>query len=188
MDKKIGKIEIAVGPMFSGKSEWLVSKLRVHQVAKDKMLAVRHALDDRYHKENITSHNDSSFQAKAVKGTAEIKKLIAELGEIEVLGIDEIQFFESDLVDLLLNLQKNGVIIYGAGLDLDFSGEPWETTARLMSFADKVEKLVAVCSVCHLVNATRTQRLAGNSTTADKILIGGKEAYTARCILHHQLV
>ncbi|MBI3485431.1 thymidine kinase [Candidatus Daviesbacteria bacterium] len=188
MDQKLGRIEIAVGPMFSGKSEWLVSKLRVHQVAKDKILAIRHALDNRYHKEDITSHNDSSFQAQAVKDVAEIKKIIQDLGEIEVLGIDEMQFFETNLADLLLELQKKGVIIYGAGLDLDFAGEPWETTAKIMSFADKVEKLVAVCSVCHLVNATRTQRLTNNSTTADKILVGGKESYTARCVLHHEVI
>ncbi len=189
MDKPLGKINIAVGPMFSGKTEWLVSKLRVHQVAKDKMLAIRHALDNRYHQENITSHNKSSFDAKTAKDIEEIKKMVQEIPDLEVLVVDEIQFFEPELADLLLELQKKGVIIYGAGLDLDFAGEPWQSTMKVMALADTIEKLVAVCSICHLVNATRTQRLVSGGPapkSGSKVLIGGKESYTARCILHHE--
>ncbi len=191
MDKPLGKINIAVGPMFSGKTEWLVSKLRIHLIARDKMLAVRHALDDRYHDEDITSHNDSSFKAQAASDVIEVKQMVKNTPNLEVLVIDEIQFFEPEIADLLLDLQKKGVIIYGAGLDLDFAGEPWESTMKVMAYADTVEKLVAVCSVCNQVNATRTQRLVvggPSPKSGSKILIGGKESYTARCILHHEVM
>lgn len=188
---KLGKIAVAVGPMFSGKTEWLVSKLRAHEIAKDKILAIRHKLDDRYHQENITSHNDSSFDAKAIIDISELKNLIAEIPNLEVLGIDEIQFFKPELADYLLELQKKGITVYGAGLDLDFAGEPWETSMKVMAYADRIEKLTAVCSVCNLVSATRTQRLITGGPapkSGSKILIGGKESYTARCILHHEIV
>lgn len=186
MDQKLGRIEVAVGPMFSGKSEWLVSKLRIHQVAKDKILAIRHALDDRYHKEDITSHNESSFKASSVKDLDELKKLIDQTPNLEVLGIDELQFFEPEIALELVDLQKKGVFIYTAGLDLDSQGKPWETTKEVMSYAQKIEKLVAVCSVCDQVNATRTQRLNKNTSDSPRVLIGGKESYTARCLLHYQ--
>lgn len=186
----LGKIEVAVGPMFSGKSEWLVSKLRVHEVAKKKILAICHASDDRYKRAHISSHNKSSYKAKEAKNTQEVSRLINLAGKFNVFAIDELQFFEPEIVDLIVNLQKMGVNIYASGLDLDFRGQPWETTVKLLAFADTVEKLVAVCSVCNSVNATRTQRLSNNNPAPKKgprVLIGGKDSYTARCILHHQV-
>lgn len=181
--KKIGKLEIAVGPMFSGKTEWLLSKLRVHRIAKDEILVITHAIDERYGTGEIVSHNNSKTEAKGIKSTLGLKQILAK-DYPKVLAIDELQFFNTDLADFLNQLRNDGLVIYATGLDLDYKCSPWDTTARVLAFADSVEKLVAVCSTCRKVNATRTQRLIKDK---QKILVGGMESYTARCIKHHKV-
>ena len=183
-----GKIEVVVGPMFSGKSEWMISKLQLHKFAKNSILAIYHKEDLRYGKDAIHSHNGSKFLAEAATTTEDIEKLVAKLPNLEILGIDEIQFFDSRLAGLCLTLQKNGVSIYASGLDLDASGVPWETTSAMMAIADRVEKKVAVCSKCNKINATRTQRILKGKNSAKNLprkVIGGVGTYEARCIKHY---
>ncbi len=185
-----GRIELAVGPMFSGKSEWLVGKLRVHKIAKDNILAIKYSKDTRYGKRKITSHNLSSFKAKSASSVKDIQRIVKKNGLPHVLAIDEIQFFEPALAEYILSLQVQGVYIYTTGLDLDFAQKPWETTMKVMAYADHVEKKVAVCSVCNKVNATRTQRLINGkpaSKSSPRVLIAGLDSYTARCPIHHQM-
>ena len=178
-----------VGPMFSGKSEWLVNRLRMHSVAGDQILAIRFSDDNRYGKSGIISHNKTKFEAASAKSSKDIK-ILTDQNNFQVLAIDEVQFFDPSLIELLLELQLLGKSIYATGLDTDFTATPWETTMRIMALSDLVEKRVAVCSVCKKLNATRTQRLLNGKPASKKsprVLIGGKESYTARCIIHHQV-
>jgi thymidine kinase len=189
--KRYGKIELAVGPMFSGKSEWAVSKLRAHTVAGDYILAIRYAGDNRYSDDSIVSHNGSRFVAQSASTVREIKQLISQNPKISVIVIDEMQFFDANLIEVVLELQSKGVQVYASGLDLDFTGKPWETTSAMMAIADVIEKKLAVCSVCKKINATRTQRLIKGkpaSKRSPRVLIDGSDSYTARCILHHKVL
>lgn len=104
--------------------------------------------------------------------------------------MDEIQFFNPSLAELLLKLQKRGVQIYVSGLDLDFLGKPWETTSQVFAIADSVEKKLAVCSICKKINATRSQRLINGKPASKKsprVLIDGTDSYSARCLAHYQI-
>lgn len=186
-----GRIEMVVGPMFSGKSEWLVGMMRKMSIAyPDKLLAVRYTKDNRYGTKSIVSHNKTEFFASNAENVDDVKSLVDGFENIRVLGMDEIQFYDPQLVDYLLELRLKGVNIYTTGLDVDFTGKPWETTMLLMAFADSVEKRTAICTVCYTETATRTQRLENGlpvSRKSQRVLIGGLEEYTARCIIHHEV-
>lgn len=187
---EMGRIELVVGPMFSGKSEWIVGKLKAHEIANNYILAIRYLRDDRYSKNSISTHNGSQFLAKSAKTVADIAKLIEENSNLQVLAVDEIQFFNPSLAELLLKLQKRGVQIYVSGLDLDFLGKPWETTSQVFAIADSVEKKLAVCSICKKINATRSQRLINGKPASKKsprVLIDGTDSYSARCLAHYQI-
>lgn len=184
MSLEIGRIELGVGPMFSGKSEWLLGRLKVHKFAGHSIVAIRPAIDNRYSQREITSHNRTSFEAETARDVRDIEELMRRNGKVHVLGVDEIQFFNPELADFFDQQRREGVLIYATGLDLDFSGEPWPTTNRVMAFANRIEKHLAVCSVCRRVNATRTQRLIDGMPaprSSPKVFVGGIDAYTARC-------
>lgn len=187
MKREPGKIEVVVGPMFSGKSEWMINRLELHKFAKNSILAIYFKEDLRYGKNAIHSHKGSRFLAKAASSSKDIEGLIDSLPNLEVLGIDEIQFFDNKLVNLCLSLQKIGVSIYASGLDLDASGVPWETTSAMMAIADRIEKKVAVCTKCNKINATRTKRIMKNSLNKKlpRKIIGGVGTYEARCLKHY---
>lgn len=189
--QQIGRIKLVVGPMFSGKSEWIVGKLRAHQIANHFILAIRFLGDERYNKDSITSHNGSRFLAQSAKTVADIERLLKENPKLEVLAIDEIQFFDPSLSKLLQKEQRRGVQIYVSGLDLDFLGQPWETTNQVFAIADSVEKKLAVCSICKKINATRSQRLIqGKPASKDspRVLIDGTDSYSARCLAHYEVI
>jgi len=184
MDHKYGIIELATGPMFSGKSEWLVSRLRTHQVAQRKILAVRYAPDVRYSKTGIASLTGATFDAHTVSNLKDVEKLLSTHKSLNVFAIDEVQFYNPKLSDILLKLQKKGVHIYASGLDLDYRGVAWETTLQVAAVANVVHKLVAVCTLCHDINATRTQRLSKGKS---RVAVGSTDTYTARCLAHFEL-
>lgn len=185
-----GFIDLAVGPMFSGKSTWLIETLAQYKKHNIPLLAIRYTQDTRYSDNAISSHNNSHFIAENASNSQEIINILNKYPNIQVFGIDEINFFDAQLVDVLTELKRNGVKVYAAGLDTDFLGIPWETTSKIMEQADVITKLTATCSVCHQKNATKTQRLIDGvpaSSNSPRILVGGKEAYTARCEEHHQI-
>lgn len=183
-----GRIELAIGPMFSGKSEWLIEKLRKHE-GKDAILAIRYKGDDRYSTTSIFSHNGDTFAAKSANHLTNII-IHLKTNDFTILGIDEIQFYEPELKEVLFDLRKKGKTIYTAGLDVDYLLEPWETTEEVAAIADSIEKLLAQCVDCGKP-ASKTQRLIdGKPAPKDspRILIGARELYIPRCEDHFILV
>jgi len=144
-------------------------------------------IDNRYHVQYIYSHNGSKIEANCVENSRDILKKIKQ--DIDVVAIDEAQFFDDDIIAVCQFLADNGKRVIVAGLDQDFRGEPFGPMPKLLAIAEYVDKLHAICMVCGKP-ATRTQRLV-NGKPADyndpTILIGAKESYEARCRQHHQI-
>ncbi|MCG3086323.1 thymidine kinase [Sporosarcina cyprini] len=182
-----GWIEVICGSMFSGKSEELIRRVRRAQFAKQKIAVFKPAIDDRYSEEAVVSHNGSTVIATPVAHSCEIKEYISE--DLDVIAIDEAQFFDEAIVDIVTELADEGFRVIVAGLDQDFRGEPFGPMPRLMAIAENVTKLQAVCTVCGSP-ASRTQRLInGKPAGYDDpiILVGASEAYEARCRKHHEV-
>lgn len=182
-----GSIEVICGSMFSGKSEELIRRVRRVQIARKKVEIFKPIIDNRYHTQYIYSHNGSRIEANCIKKPGEI--LINIQNDIDVIAIDEAQFFEKEIIQIVQLLADNGKRIIIAGLDQDFRGEPFGPMPELLAIAKYVDKLHAICMVCGKP-ANRTQRMV-NGKPADyndpTILIGAKESYEARCRQHHQV-
>lgn len=180
-----GWIECITGSMFSGKSEELIRRLRRGIYAKQKVVVFKPTIDDRYHKEKIVSHNGNAIEAINITSAKDI--LLQDLNEVDVVGIDEVQFFDETIVDIAEQLAQQGHRVVVAGLDMDFRAEPFEPMPKLLSVSEQVTKLQAVCSVCGSPSS-RTQRLInGQPAKADDpiILVGANESYEPRCRAHH---
>lgn len=183
-----GYIEVVIGPMYSGKSEELIRRLKRAKIAKQNVVAFKPSIDNRYSDEDVVSHSGSSIDAIPIKSAKEIYSYID--GDTEVIGIDEVQFFENEIVDIAIDLADKGIRIIAAGLDMDFKGEPFGPTPRLLAVAEFVDKLQAVCVICGNP-AHRTQRLInGNPAKYDDpiILVGATESYEARCRQCHVII
>lgn len=182
-----GMIEVITGPMFSGKSEELIRRLRRAVIARQKVQVFKPAIDTRYGIEKVTSHAGSQFEATPVATAAELRAMIAP--DTTVVGIDEAQFFDWQIADLCNELADRGVRVIVAGLDLDFRGEPFGPMPLLLAIAESVDKLYAICMVSGQ-EATRTQRLInGQPAYYDDpiVVVGGSESYEARSRAHHQV-
>jgi thymidine kinase len=132
--------------MFSGKSEELIRRLRRAQIARQKVQVFKPKIDDRYHAENVMSHDQNSISAKAIQKSSEI--LAAIDFDTQVIGIDEGQFFDPEIVQVAQSLAQQGLRVLVAGLDTDWQGKPFEPMPTLMAVADQVTKQHAVCVVC----------------------------------------
>lgn len=182
LDNKKGSLEVICGPMFSGKSEELIRRLRRAQIAKQNVLTCKHSLDNRYMIECITSHDGKKLEAEALGTVNDIFRL-GQDSKIEVIGIDEVQWFEKEIVSVICQLIEMGKRIIVAGYELDFRGRPVGQMPVLLSIADKVTKLQAICTVCGK-DATMTQRLVNGKPAKfndPDIVVGGAEQYEARC-------
>ncbi len=175
LPRESGWIEVVCGSMFSGKTQELIRRLRLAKIARQKLQVFNSALDDRYGKDHIISHDQSKIPCTAVKTAADILKAVEE--DTEVVGIDEIHFFGPEIVDVCQKLADSGRRVVVAGLDQDYRGQPFENTARLMAVAEYVTKNLAICVVCGNP-ANRSQRLS-NST--ERIEVGAANKYEARC-------
>ncbi len=182
-----GSIEIICGSMFSGKTDELIRRLVRARIARQKVQVFKPAIDIRYAQSKVTSHAGADFDAMPVTGSDEI------LGGVEkattVVGIDEAQFMDSGVVEVAQQLAERGVRVLVAGLDMDFRGEPFGPMPLLMSKAERVDKLHAICMVCG-DEASRTQRLVnGKPARYDDpvVIVGAAEMYEARCRLHHEV-
>ena len=182
-----GWIEVICGSMFSGKSEELIRRIRRSQFAKQKIAVFKPEIDDRYSEEAVVSHDGTTVIANPVADSNHIKEFISD--DYDVIAIDEAQFFDEGIVDLVMGLADRGFRVIVAGLDQDFRGEPFGPMPRLMAVAEHVTKLQAVCTVCGSPSS-RTQRLI-NGTPAGSddsgILVGASEAYEPRCRQHHEV-
>lgn len=182
-----GWVELICGSMFSGKSEELIRRVRRAQFAKQQIAVFKPKIDDRYSEEEVVSHNGTSFIAKPISHSTDIFKYITP--DIQVIAIDEVQFFDDEIVKVIQHLANSGHRVITAGLDQDFRGEPFGQMPALMAIAELVTKLQAVCAVCGSP-ASRTQRLInGKPASYDDpvILVGASEAYEPRCRHHHEV-
>lgn len=174
---KKGSIHLAKGPMFSGKTEWLIKKMQQY---KDGSLVIRYTNDTRYSEDSITSHSGLKMFAKKASDSNEVEELITN-NNFFALGIDEIQFFDIRITEVLRNLKDSGVKVFAAGLDTDFMKAKWETTEQVGKYADELVHLRAICSVCKQHNALYSKRIINSE---DRIMIGGNGSYEARCEEH----
>ena len=176
-----GYIEVIVGPMYSGKSEELIRRIKRSKLAKQNIIVFKPEIDNRYSKEDVVSHSGQTIEGVPIKTSKSIYDYIDE--KTQVVGIDEVQFFDEDIVDVCIDLADRGIRIICAGLDMDFRGEPFGPTPRLLTVAEFVDKIQAICSVCGQP-ATRTQRLIDKKPAKydDPIIqVGAVESYQARC-------
>lgn len=182
-----GWIEVICGGMFSGKSEELIRRIRRAKIAKLNVQAFKPAIDDRYHNEAIASHNGLMAEAIPVHRAEEIMTYVN--ADTDVVAIDEVQFFEREIVDICQMLADQGKRVICAGLDQDFRGEAFGPTPILLAAAEYVTKLQAICVMCG-APASRTQRLIDGRPAAEDdpvILVGASEQYEARCRHCHEL-
>jgi thymidine kinase len=182
-----GSIEVVCGSMFSGKTDELIRRLVRATIAKQKVQVFKPAIDIRYAVEKVTSHAGSNYDALPVEKAADIRDNLDR--DTTVVGIDEAQFFDPEVVSVADELAARGIRVLVAGLDTDFRGEPFGPMPLLMSRAEHVDKLHAICMVCG-DEASRTQRLVnGKPARYDDpvVIVGASELYEARCRLHHEV-
>ena len=182
-----GSIEVICGSMFSGKTDELIRRLIRATIAKQKVQVFKPAIDIRYAVEKVASHTGSTFDAIPVEKADEIRLKLDK--DTTVVGIDEAQFFDAEVVNVARELASRCVRVLVAGLDTDFRGEPFGSMPILMSEAEDVTKLHAICMTCG-DEASRTQRLVnGKPARYDEpiVIVGASELYEARCRLHHEV-
>jgi thymidine kinase len=173
-NRSVGWVEVICGSMFSGKTEELIRRLRRARIARQKTEAFKPAIDTRYEDDEVVSHDENTIATTPIHSASQIL-LLAE--GVDVVGIDEAQFFEGDLVDVCRELAHQGVRVIVTGLDQDYRGEPFEPIPQLMAIAEHVTKLHAVCVVCG-APANHSQRIVPGE---ERVLVGATEAYEPRC-------
>ena len=172
--KKSGCIEVVCGSMFSGKTEELIRRLRRAQFANQKIAIFKPSIDKRYSDVEVVSHDFHKITSKPVK---EASQMLDIDPEVQVVGIDEAQFFGEELVDVCQTLADRGVRVIAAGLDTDFKGVPFGPIPKLMAVAEDVQKVHAICVKCGNL-ANHSHRL---SKSKDLVLLGEKDVYEPLC-------
>ncbi len=171
----IGWIEVVCGPMFSGKSEELIRRLRRARIARKRVQVFKPAIDDRYSADEIVSHGDQRLESETVASAKEILEKVD--GRTQVIGVDEANFFGLDLVEVTAQLADAGKQVIVAGLDTDYLGRPFTPMPELLCLAESITKTLAVCTRCGNP-AKHTQRLVESE---DLIVVGAAGMYEARC-------
>lgn len=182
-----GRLEVITGPMFCGKTDELLRRLRRAIIAKQNIQVFKPGFDIRYGSEKVTSHAGNEYEAYPVEDITDIPTLL--LDGVTVVAIDEAQFFGEEIIPVVQDLVDRGIRVIVAGLDMDFRGVPFGQMPQLLAQAEIVDKLHAICMVCG-EEATRTQRLVdGEPAFYDDpiIIVGASEMYEARCRIHHQV-
>ena len=187
MNNRKGWIEVVCGPMFAGKSEELIRRVVRLGYAKKKYLVFKPAIDNRYSETEVVSHNKRSLKSIAISSSSDVEQYITN--DLDAVIFDEVQFLDSNIINVIENLADRGIRVICGGLDMDFKGEPFPIIANLLARAEKIDKLTAICVVCGEA-ATRSQRLVnGQPAKADDdvVSIGGSESYEPRCRKCHQV-
>lgn len=172
--KGTGWIEVIAGCMFSGKTEELIRRIRRAEIARQKVAIFKPRIDTRYSQDHIVSHSEARWPSTVVEKAEEIIDLA---GDAQVVGIDEAQFFDNDLVRVAEQLANDGKRVIIAGLDQDYRGVPFEPIPQLLAIAEYINKALAICVVCGNP-ADRTQRTTASS---QRVLVGAMDSYEARC-------
>ena len=183
-----GWIEVICGPMFAGKSEELIRRIKRLEYAKKKTLVFKPSIDVRYSSNEVVSHSNLKAKSIAIKESKEILDYVDST--TFAIAVDEVQFLDKDIIYLAQKLALKGIRVILGGLDTDFRGEPFPITASLMTVAEDVLKLTAICVVCG-APATKTQRIINGKPAhySDPIIkVGAAEAYEPRCRHCHQVV
>lgn len=172
--KKTGCIEVICGSMFSGKTEELIRRLKRARFANQKIEIFKPAIDNRYSDKDVVSHDSHSIPSTPVRNPEDILNISPD---VQVVGIDEAQFFGESLIDIVQQLADRGVRVVVAGLDMDYSGKPFGPMPGLMAIAEDVQKVHAICVKCGNL-ANFSHRL----TTSDElVLLGEKDVYEPLC-------
>jgi thymidine kinase len=169
-----GQIEVICGSMFSGKTEELIRRLTRARLAKQQVEIFKPSVDTRYHDTHVVSHNETSIRSTPVSFAGDILLLS---GTCDVVGIDEAQFFDDEIVRVVQLLANQGKRVILAGLDMDFEGKPFDPMPKLMAVAEYVTKVHAICMQCGDL-AAFSYRL---SAATEKVMLGEKDSYEARC-------
>ncbi|MCB8951783.1 MAG: thymidine kinase [Ardenticatenales bacterium] len=183
-----GRIELICGSMFSGKTEELIRRVRRAIIARQSVQVFKPTLDTRYHHRQVTSHNGLGVEAQPVASAQDILTHLEP--ETTVVAVDEVQFFDQEIVAVCQKLANAGIRVICAGLDTDFRGEPFGPIPDLLARAEMVEKLHAICVRCG-EDASRTQRLIDGQPAAFDdpiVLVGAAEVYEARCRQCHTVL
>ena len=175
-----GWIEVIAGCMFSGKTEELIRRLRRAQIARQSVKIFKPKIDTRYSDNKIVSHSEQSLPSEVVSTAEEIYELAQDA---QVIGIDEAQFYNNDLVDVCNRLADEGKRVIIAGLDMDYRGVPFEPMPNLLAVAEYITKTLAICMKCGNP-ADRTQR---KTKSKDRVLVGAADSYEARCRKCHYI-
>ncbi|HKD90561.1 MAG TPA: thymidine kinase [Terriglobales bacterium] len=173
--RNIGWIEVICGPMFSGKSEELIRRLRRAEIARQRVQIFKPGIDQRYSEDHIVSHSDLRIRSETVRDAAEVQSRLD--WRTEVIGLDEVQFLGVEIVDLVVRLADMGKRIIIAGLDTDYLGRPFHPLPELLAVADEITKALAICMQCGNP-AKHTQRLIASE---DLVVVGATGMYEARC-------
>lgn len=176
-----GVLEVITGPMFSGKSEELIRRLKRARIARQRVACYKPDIDLRYHRTAIASHSSQTHEAAPIGSVEELRAVLhGQLEATDVIGIDEVQFLSPEIIPFALELVAMGKRVIFAGLDTTFANEPFGPVPDLMALADKVTKLSAVCMVCGQA-AIHTQRLGQSQ---ELVVVGAAGLYEARCRAH----
>jgi len=185
---KVGSIEVITGPMFAGKTEELIRRVKRLEYAHKNVVLFKPQIDDRYEKSYIVSHNQKKALCVSLKSSQEMLNYVNE--ETDAVVIDEFQFLDEDAVDIAVYFKRKGKRVIVSGLDRDFRGEPFNNMPNIFAYADTILKLTAIC-VCCGNDATCTQRII-NGRPANyndpQILVGASETYEARCAACHKVI
>ena len=173
-----GRIEVICGPMFSGKSEELLRRLKRAEIAKRKYALIKPAIDNRYSENEVVSHSGKKLPCHAIESPWDVFNHINKATRI--VAFDEAQFFNDKLIRVVNMLVGEGRRVIIAGLDMDSNGEPFGPMPKLLALAEEVHKITAVCEVCG-EPATHSYRM---SNTPGLVLVGAGEHYQARCRMH----
>lgn len=186
-NSRLGWIEVICGPMFAGKSEELIRRIKRIEYAKKKIIVFKPLIDNRYSEDEVVSHNKRRTKCYNLKHSSEVEKYITS--DLYAVAFDEVQFMDEGILKVIDDLANRGLRVICAGLDNDFRGEPFSIMPQLLCMAEYVTKLTAICTVCG-ANATRTQRVVNGEPAYYEdpiIIIGASEAYEPRCRHCHKV-
>jgi len=184
---KKGWIEVITGPMFAGKSEELIRRIKRLEYAHKKTLVFKPKIDNRYSENEIVSHSKIKTRSINIETAHDILKYVDD--DIEAVVIDEVQFLDHEIIHIAEDLADRGIRVIVAGLDRDFRGEPFQNMPELLALAEDVTKLTAICMRCG-APATRTQRLVNGEPASYQdpiIIVGASESYEPRCRHCHEV-
>ncbi len=185
-----GWLEVICGCMFAGKTEELIRRINVLSFAKKKIVIFKPRIDNRYSEKQIVSHSGTSIDCIVIDKAMDILDYVSKDSDIDVVAIDEVQFLDKDVVEICDYLADQGKRVMVAGLDKDFRGEPFGVMPELLTRAEFVTKLTAVCAKCG-APATRTQRLINGEPASFEdpiVLVGATDHYEPRCRHCHNVL